>query len=580
MPFSVRFSPIKKAVALETNALASVQSSQRPIPAAAARRLTDGPKLAAILDNDNRGLLIFDKQGALVYANSRASDLLGASVGQLIRLTHEDFAVTLRWAHMYDPLRAAADGRAFDGEVMPMFDPHGWRIRCWPDEQGVICRFERLPAKGAVVPRHVRCDNLTALPNRRGFSQRLLLRQERARRTGQSFGLVCLDLDRFKWLNDSLGHLAGDALLIAFVRRLVGALPMKSLAARLGGDEFALAFPPGMSERESVDLLSSLLLELSQPYTINDRRVALSVSAGMVSFPTASSSDLDPADLIDLADYGLREAKEHGRGRMTLIDAEAIDRFERERGLARWLHRAVSQHAFCLHYQPLVQAQDHRVRAVEALLRPYPRMVDVTIEGLIDLAANEGLMADLGQWVLEEACGQLAAWRRVGHDVKVNVNLAPAQLLSTSFVEDAVHVLRANGLTPDDVVFEISEGMAVSEERMIAATIDGMLHHGLRLSIDDFGVEYASIGRLARLPIHQVKFDRSLVRQLGGSSREALMVSGLMRVVADEALGLSVVAEGVETEQLCDQATVSGATLLQGFGLHRPMPADDVVRLF
>lgn len=539
-----------------------------------------GPEWASVLDNDNRGLLIFDKQGALIYANSQASDLLGASLDHLVGLTDEDFAANLRWAHMYDPLRAAAGGRAFDGEIMPMFDPSGWRVRCWPDEQGVICRFERLPHKGAVMPRTVRCDNLTALPNRRGFSQRLLLRMERARRTRQSFALVCLDLDRFKWLNDSLGHLAGDALLIAFVRRLVGALPMRSLAARLGGDEFALAFPPGMSERESVDLLSSLLIELSQPYTINDRRVALSVSAGMVNFPTASSSDLDPAALIDLADYGLRDAKERGRGRLTLVDAAAIDRFERERGLARWLHHAVSQHAFCLHYQPLVHARDHRVRAVEALLRPYPRMVGVAIEDLIELAANEGLMAELGQWVLEEACSQLATWRRAGHDVKVNVNLAPAQLLNASFVEDAVRVLRANGLAHDDVVFEISEGMAVSEERIIAATIDDMSRQGLRLSIDDFGVEYASIGRLARLPIHQVKFDRSLVWQLGGSSREALMVSGLMRVVADEALGLSVVAEGIETERLGDQAAVSGATLLQGFGLHRPMPADEVVGLF
>ncbi|MEZ5931688.1 MAG: bifunctional diguanylate cyclase/phosphodiesterase [Alphaproteobacteria bacterium] len=526
-------------------------------------------------------MLIFDDRRSLIYANSQASDLLGPRLEELVQVTDEHFAATLRWAHLYDPLQAAFAGRAFEGEVTPIYDPHGWRVRCWPDDRGVICRFERVLEKGAAVARsQARCDSLTALPNRRGFFQRLLLRLERARQTSQTFSVAYLDLDRFKWLNDSLGHRAGDALLVAFVRRLVGALPTRSLAARLGGDEFALAFPLGMTERESADLLSSLLLELSQPYTINDRRVALSVSAGMVRFPTMSSSDVDPGALIDLADYALRQAKEKGRGCMSVIDADAIDQFERERGLVRWLHGAVSKRAFRLHYQPLIDARSGRVSAVEALLRPFPRMVGVDIRGLIDLAADEGLMADLGQWILENACQQLATWRRAGHDVQVNINLASAQLLTVSFVEDAIAVLNRNGLRPDDVIFEISEGMAVSEERTLAATIERMLQKGFRLSIDDFGVEYASIGRLARLPIHQVKFDRSLVHQLGGSSREALIVSGLMRVVADRSLGLSVVAEGIETARLSDEATASGATLLQGFGLHRPMPADEVVGLF
>lgn len=560
--------------------MASSDTLVTPFLARAAAHHVGGPGMASVLDNDNRGLLIFDKGGSLIYANSQALDLLGMSVDELMQVRDEDFAATLRWAHMYAPLHAAAEGRAFDGEVMPIYDACVWRVRCWPDARGTICRFERLPEKGDPALRQGRCDSLTALPNRRGFLQRVLLRLERARRSGEGFSLVCLDLDRFKWLNDSLGHQAGDALLIAFVRRLVGALPMRSLAARLGGDEFALAFPLGMSERESAELLSSLLLELSQPYTINDRRVALSASAGLVSFPTPTASDLDPATLIDLADYALRRAKENGRGGMCVVDAQAIDHYERECGLARWLHRAVSRQAFCLHYQPLVDAHSQKVEAVEALLRPYPRLVDIEIPELIDLAANEGLMADLGQWVLESACRQLALWRRAGHDVRVNVNLASAQLLNASFVEDTLHVLSENGLRPDDVVFEISEGMAVSEERMIASTVERALQSGLRLSIDDFGIEYASIGRLARLPIHQVKFDRSLVGQLGGGSREALIVSGLMRVVADDALGLSVVAEGIETGRLRDQATASGANLLQGFGLHRPMPPEDAVRLF
>lgn len=534
--------------------------------------------LTSVLDDDDRAILLFDLNGQVTYANQHASALLGTPTKLLIGKTEDDFAANPRWSHMTLPLLTAGEGRKFSGEVMPLHDNSGWWVRCSPIPGGTACHFNRLGNEAGRSADTSRYDGLTALPGRHAFFKRLRVRLEQARQRGTTFCVAYVDLDRFKWQNYTLGHSAGDALLIAFVRRLTCSLPQKSLVARLGGDEFAIAFPLGTSETAGIGFISDILFEVMQPYTIVERQVRLSASAGLVGFPCPSAGTVNEGLLIDLADFALRQAKANGRGRISMIDERAVYEFERQRGLAKWLHDAISRKAFSLHYQPLVDVRNNKVKAVEALLRPDSGISGIAISEVINLAENEGLMPTLGYWVLETACQQLADWRRDGHNVDINVNLAPAQLLDTSFIVDATRLLRDYGLKPSDITFEISERMAVSEETSIAGTIDSLLENDFRLSIDDFGIEYASIGRVARMPIHQVKFDRSLVGHLDDGSKQSLMVSGLIQLIGSDDLEMSVVAEGIETPSLRDHAVAAGAELLQGFGLHRPMPAEEVVR--
>ena len=528
----------------------------------------------AALDCDDQAVVLFNAEARVSHINRAAAALIGLTSSELVGKTGDDFALDPKLAHLSTPVRCAVAGRLFEGDVHPAGDRRLWHVRCWPRAGGVICRFARPREVGRELLAHH--DHLTGLLNRQHFLYRLTTRIEKGRQQERPVCVAYFDLDRFKWLNDTFGHAAGDALLVALSARLGQALPDGSLCGRLGGDEFAACLPLGSGEGEGEGraTFEAAIVRLSRPYSIGGNQIAAPVSGGMAVFPTATDA---PGELLDMADFALRLAKSGGRGRLVAIDANTARDFRHRRRLARWLHEAIGAGTFDLHYQPLVEASSGRTVAFEALLRPPSSHSSVTVPDIIKLAESEGLMPRLGQWILETACAQVAAWRKRGHGVPVAINLAPAQLLSTSFADEAGALLRRHRLTPDDVTFEITESLAASLESTTRAAIDRLLHEGFHLAIDDFGSEYASIGRVARLPVHQVKFDRSLVAHLTGEPRQAKLVKGLMALFNGEGLGLSVVAEGIENDALRAQAVDAGANLLQGFGLHRPMPAERAI---
>ncbi len=530
--------------------------------------------LKTALDQDDQAVMLFDAKGRVSYANQAADALFGLPANGLIGKSSGDFVLDPNFIHLALPVRYAMMGRTFEGDVSPPYDRRTWHVRCWPCAEGAVCR---LTGSGGVgrefLARH---DNLTGLSNRQHFLQRLTARLEQGRREERPVCVAYLDLDRFKWLNDTFGHAAGDALLMAVAGRLRHVLPQDSLCGRLGGDEFAVCLPVGTAENEGKAVFRAAIDRLGQPYGIGGDQITVPASGGMAGFPAATDA---ASELLDMADFALRLAKERGRARLVTLTKRMTHDFRHERQLTRWLHEAIARGMFDLHYQPLVEAAGGRVIAFEALLRAPSDHPRVTVRDIIKLAEREGLMPTLGRWVLEAVCAQVAAWRRRGYGIPVAVNLAPAQLLATTFADEAGSLLQRHGLTPNDVTFEIAEGLAASLESTTRAAIDRLLHGGFRLAIDDFGSEYASIGRVARLPIHQVKFDGSLVAHLTGEARQARLVGGLIALFDGRGLGLDVVAEGIENDVLRARAADAGANLLQGFGLHRPMPAERALRV-
>ena len=530
--------------------------------------------LMAALDSDDQAVVLFDAEARVSHINRAAGALIGLGLSEMVGKTSEDFALDEKLVHLVTPVRCAMAGRSFEGDVHPAGDRRLWRVRCWPRAEGVVCRFVRpREVERELLAHH---DHLTNLLNRQHFLHRLTTRLEKGRQQERPVCVAYFDLDRFKWLNDTFGHAAGDALLVALSVRLRQALPDGSLCGRLGGDEFAACLPVGLGEDEGKAVFEAAIVRLSRPYGIGGNQIAAPVSGGMAVFPSATDA---PGELLDMADFALWRAKESGRGRLVAIDAGTTRDFKHRRRLTRWLHEAVTADTFSLHYQPLVEASSGRTVAFEALLRPPSTHLNVTVRDIIKLAESEGLMPTLGRWIFKAVCAQVAAWRKRGYGVPVAINLAPAQLLSTTFADEAGGLLRRHRLTPDDVTFEITESVAASHESTTQGAIDRLLRRGFHLAIDDFGSEYASIGRVARLPVHQVKFDRSLVAHLTGEPRQAKLVKGLMALFNGEGLGLNVVAEGIENDALRAQAVDAGANLLQGFGLHRPMPAERAIRV-
>ncbi len=418
---------------------------------------------------------------------------------------------------------------------------------------------------------HALHDPLTTLPNRTLFLDRLGHALARAHRTGDWIAVLFLDLDRFKTINDSLGHETGDLLLVEVAERLRTLIRPADTIARFGGDEFMVLCEDIASERDAIALAERLTTGTVEPFTIDDQEIFLGMSAG-IAF--SRGGDTNAEEMIRNADQTMYHAKAHGSP-FALFDEEMHARAVRKLKTENELHRAVDRGELTLHYQPQLSLDGGQMMGVEALVRwRHPGRGLLAPEHFIELAEETGLIIPIGAWVLEQACRQLSAWDAENAPLLMAVNLSPRQLMDPSLVEMVEKSLHSSGLDAGHLCLEITESTVASDPARALEVLGALKGLGVTLGIDDFGTGQSSLAALDSYPVDILKVDRSLVARLGADAKRVRMLSAVVGLA--HALDLFAVAEGVETEAQLDELRDVDCDAAQGYLFSRPKPPEQI----
>jgi len=420
-------------------------------------------------------------------------------------------------------------------------------------------------------------DALTGLPNRSLFLDRLQHALSVVARRQTSMAVLFLDLDQFKRVNDSLGHAAGDELLAAVAPRIEQALRPGDTVARFGGDEFAVLAEDVDNERGATRIAERIAEALARPFILRDREHFVSASIG-IALGTGAE---EPEALIRDADSALYRAKEHGRGGYEIFDEVMRSRVIEHMQTENDLRRALQREELALHYQPVIRLADGAVASMEALLRwDHPERGLIGPIGFIPVAEESRLIVPIGRWVIEQACRQAAGWQQLHPDaapVGVAVNLSARQLADPNLVSHIEGSIQANGIDPSTLCLELTESALLDETTFIERTLETLRGIGVQLALDDFGVGFSSLGYLKRLPLSMIKLDRSFVENVTENPHDAAIVRAVSEMA--DAIGIGVVAEGVETEEQVLMARDLGCGYAQGFHFSEPVPASYVEHL-
>jgi diguanylate cyclase (GGDEF)-like protein len=421
-------------------------------------------------------------------------------------------------------------------------------------------------------------DELTDLPNRTLLLDRIAQSLARSQRHRHRTAVLFIDLDRFKVINDSLGHSQGDELLRQAARRLRSSLRLGDTLGRLGGDEFLVLCERVDDEAEAVDVAERLLGQLSAPFLLGEAEVFVSASIGIA---LSGGQFVSAEALIRNADMAMYRAKERGRSRHAVFEEDLALRAMERHELEQALRSAIEMEQFELHYQPLIQIADGTVAGVESLVRwrrPGRGLVEPT--AFIPVAEEAGLILPLGAWIIGEACGQAARWPALqdGSLVRVSVNLSARQLADPGLIRHISDQMDHHGLAAERLCFEITESALVDDIDAAIATVEKLKSLGVLIAIDDFGTGYATLEYLRRFSMADyLKIDRSFVESVDTSSKETAIVAGAIALA--QSLDFIVVAEGVQTESQLATLRGLGCDLAQGFLFSRPLPATAAMAL-
>jgi diguanylate cyclase (GGDEF)-like protein len=536
------------------------------------------------LSNMLQGLLMFDSSDRLMVVNRQYCQLFGVPEGILVRgmtyreltdavvdagqITAEDMQGVRerRSALLAGNERATVtweitNGRAFSVTHQPM-------------EEGWLTTFEEITAHRAAEAKlqHLaEYDSLTDLPNRVLFHDRLAQALPFARRGGM-LAVLCLDLDHFKEINDTLGHPVGDALLQSVAQRLIAQTRETDTVARLGGDEFALIQTAIDRPADATVLATRLLDTFAAPFEVQGHRITIATSIGIAFAP---QDGLEPNQLLRCADLALHRAKADGRSAYSLFHGDMDAQIQQRRLLELDLRQALAARQLAVYYQPLIDLHHSRSAGFEALIRwRHPARGFVSPADFIPLAEEIGLIKDIGAWVLHQACKDAAAWPE---KLKVAVNLSPVQFRNGDLVELVAQALADWALPPDRLELEITETVMLHDTETTLAMLHRLRALGIHVAMDDFGTGYSSLSYLQRFPFDRIKIDQSFVREL--NTRDDC--SAIVRAIASlgHELGMRTTAEGVETpDQLCALASI-GCSEAQGYLFSPAVPAADVPAL-
>jgi diguanylate cyclase (GGDEF)-like protein/PAS domain S-box-containing protein len=413
-------------------------------------------------------------------------------------------------------------------------------------------------------------DALTQLPNRALFMDRLARAIEAHRRHPDSlFAVLFLDLDRFKVVNDSLGHLLGDELLIGVASRLSNLVRSSDTVARLGGDEFAILIDGIDHETDAVRAARRIQDDLLVPFRVGSHEIFTTVSIGIA---LSTSGYVDPQDILRDADIAMYRAKARGKARHEVFDTAMHERTVELLGFETDLRRAIERDELRVHYQPVIEMSSGRVAGFEALLRWQRGETLISADAIIPTAEETGLIVPIGEWVLRQALRQAREWE----GVDMHVNLSPRQLLQPDLVERIAAAIAESGVAPERLHLEVTESLLIENAEAAAELLRALRQINVRLSLDDFGTGYSSLSSLRQFPFDMLKIDRSFLLDA-----DAVRADEIVRTVASLArvLGMDVIVEGLETSEHADRMRDLGIVFAQGFYFARPLPPDEAARL-
>jgi diguanylate cyclase (GGDEF)-like protein len=446
--------------------------------------------------------------------------------------------------------------------------------------QAILSRYRRLlreqEAQRVAQEERIRHqayhDPLTGLPNRTRFGESLGEALRRAKRSQSQLALLFVDLDHFKRVNDSLGHDAGDRLLNVIAERIRGAIREVDLLFRMGGDEFTVLLEDARGPEEAAHVAQRMLAAIGEPLQLQHHELSVSASIGIALYPR---DELAGEQLLKSADTAMYRAKELGRNRHAFFAPEMNQRMEQQMLMEAALRRALKNDEFRLYYQPRVSASTGRAVGAEALLRwQHPEWGLMEPASFVPLLEESGLIVPVGDWVLAQACKQARAWQDAGTPLRVSVNLSSRQFRSETLIDSVSGALQASGLAPQLLELELTESLLIENVEHAMRIMARLKELGTAISIDDFGTGYSSLGYLKRFPIDCLKIDRSFVRDLASSAKDAAIVDAISALAGS--LGLGLVAEGVEEASQVEFLRSRQCTELQGFLFSRPLPADAV----
>src|SRR5215813_6716919 len=416
----------------------------------------------------------------------------------------------------------------------------------------------------------VSLDTITGLPNRLLFNDRLRVAMVHANRYREKLAVLFLDIDRFKVINDSLGHSIGDELLRRVAERVGGCIRQEDTIARLGGDEFTVLLPGIAKEEDAATIANKILEAVRLPFFIEHRELFITTSIGVTLYPDDGA---DAETLVRNADTAMYRAKEQGRDTYQLYAPTMNSRALERLSLEGRLRQALQNHELVVHYQPLIDLATGQLRGAEALLRwQHPELGLISPGEFIPIAEVSGLIVPIGQWVLWTACAQAMKWHHSGFPgLTVAVNLSSRQFQQADLVFQVTEALQASGLAPECLDLEITESNAMQNAELSISALWDLKNLGVRLSMDDFGTGYSSLNYLRRFPIDRIKIDQSFVRDVNRNPDDAAIAAAIIAMA--HSLKLTAVAEGVETEEQLEFLKDQRCDEMQGYLFSPPVPA-------
>jgi len=546
-------------------------------------------KFSKAIEQSPSSVLICDRQWHIEYVNEKFSQLTGfnrnsilgkhpAELGndgsqnrerrnlwQSIRLQVQRVGV---WQGEVNSIRKSGDRFWEQLVVTPIKDNNGeiTGYLILGEDVSIRKRYEQQ------LLRQANYDILTGLPNRMLALDRLKLALAQARRENSLVGVMFLDLDNFKHINDTLGHDAGDNLLIEAARRISSCLRGTSTVARLGGDEFLVVLPGLPGPDACSQVAERILKTFEPPFNLNAQEVFVTTSIGIAVFPTDSDNS---GTLLQHADAAMYEAKHKGKSAYARFSPEMSEVSHERLQMESLMRRALELNEFELHYQPIVDTESGELQAAEALLRwSNPTLGLVMPDRFIPLAEETGMITPVGEWVLQEACRTAVSWREItGKDISISVNVSPRQFRDSGFLDAVMGALDSSGLKPELLELEITERLLLDNSIETATILYQLDHAGVRLSVDDFGTGYSALSYLKSYPFDVLKIDKSFVNDVNKKPEDASLVRAIINMA--HSLGLEVIAEGVEDRAQADFLRLEQCDYSQGYFYCKPKPAQE-----
>ncbi len=544
---------------------------------------------AKVFESSDQGILITDAQARIISANRAFEEITGYAQEEVAGKTPAVLSSGRHDKVFYsDMWRSIAENGYWQGEIWNRrkngeIYPEWLTASAVKDERGDVTHyigvFSDISEQRAARERIeylAHYDALTGLPNRSRLQELLAATTANARGAQTKVAVLFLDLDRFKDINDSLGHAAGDALLVAFAERLKSCIRADDAVIRLGGDEFVAVLAEIKKSEHAAVVAEKIIAAAAKPYLVAGQEIVETLSIGISLYPDDGG---DAGTLVRNADMAMYAAKEAGRNTYQFFSATMEQKASMTLSLESGLRKALEHGEFVLHYQPQMDLSSGRIVGIEALIRwQHPEQGLISPAQFIPFAEERGLIVPIGEWVMREAFRQNREWQRAGLPaIPVAVNISPLQFRQKDFVKKTLRLAEEAGLAPRHAEFEITEGVIMRDVQSAQAVLGALKAAGFQLSVDDFGTGYSSLNYLKRFPIDKLKIDRSFVHGLPADADDAAIVSAILAMA--QALRLKVVAEGVETAEQVEFLRAKGCDQAQGYYYSKPMPAEDLAGL-